>query len=554
MNKHQQIENRFKKARIRLDDQANRIVLQSLLSQWQQMPVPAFKARKLRRKIMIRKVSKFTAAIVLLVICLSIFYFGKTNSSVALGDVLQSMSDMPWLHANIKIKKAGHTEISQQWESFNPKIIIKIDKQGVISYRDYRKQILSVYNPDANTITLSPITDRLDRKGAQSPAEGIRYLIASFESRAGEVKREISTQNNIPVEIIYLKDDHQEMSLVLDIKRQVALAMTNRAMISDNSQEFVVVSVDFDYPDQGPQTIYDLDVPAKAKIIDYRPKGKVQDLIQKVQNQFDAGFEDHIAVVFKSWVNDQNQLEPSSVTVMRQKGNLKRVDRYHAYNFTGTKQNIPTMYPLIKDNWLNLMIPDVIALEDNKYGEFQLIFDGSASTLRTSFSGKVNVRIMRVNMFNAGEASESLAGLTRCSPSILMMSGADNTVKSELLKTNPEHPDWVGFKLVTSMHNTRIHNTTKQRISSFWFDPARDYICMERQTIKITDQGTLTFISKVLDTACTSKGTWYSRLIRITNSTPDYKGKMHHSVYEKRILVNTNPVFKANVFDGAVLQ
>jgi len=457
------------------------------------------------RIIMTSRVSQIkAAAIVLFIVCTCILYFGQQNQGVALGAIQEAMYGMPWIHTNATIQQGDQIQVRQEWECFDPKVHIWIDPEGVISYRDYSRETAHVYQPKANTITISSTTDRFNKKGPQSPVEAVKDMIAQFESKSGEIQREKATQDKISVEIIHLVDEHQDISLVLDMKRQIPLKMDMRGRIPETDQEYAV-SVDFDYPIQGPADIYDLDVPADAKVIDNRPQGDVQDLMQEVQKRFDTGYEDHMAVVLGSWVGDDNELEPKDIIVLRQKGNLKRVDNYHAFNFTGSKSHIPTLYPFIKDRWPNLTLEDVIALEDNKYGEFQLVFDGDKSTKRKNFSGKVDVKTIRVDMFQMG-GIESLAGLAWCAPSSLVMSGSDQQIKPVLLDDDPNHPGWVGFKLVTSMHdsNKRLPGTTiRQRISFFWFDPERDHLLMERKTLQTADEGTGTSVTNILETAQT---------------------------------------------------
>jgi len=505
---------------------------------------------------MTSRISKIAAAaIVVLIVYSGILHIGQKNQGVVLGAVTEAMSGMPWVHIDTSIQQGDQIQKRQEWECFDPKVHIWIDAQGVISYRDYSRETAYVYQPHANTITISSTTDRFNKKGPQSPVEAVKHMIARFESKSGDIQREKATQNQIPVEIIHLHDEHQDISLVLDVKRQVPLTMNGKGRIPETDQEYTV-SANFDYPAQGPVDIYGLDVPLDAKIIDNRPKGDVQDLIQEVQRRFDTGFADHYAVVLGAYVEEDSQPEPTDIVVMRQKGNLKRVDKYHAFNFTGAKSHIPTLYPLVKDRWPKLTVQDIIALEDNKYGEFQLIFDGNTSTKRTNFSGKVNVDTIRVDMFQMG-VIESLAGLAWCSPTALMMSGPDKQIKAELLAEDPKHADWVGFKLVESMHDSskRLSGTTiQQRISFFWFDPEKDHLLMERKNLEIADEGTRTFISSTLETAQTPDGSWYPKRIQTTASYPDHKGKMHGYTEEKRILLDTNPVFKDGVFDGASLK
>ena len=502
------------------------------------------------------KVTKIAAAaIVLVVVGTGILHIGTQDQGVALGAVEQAMYGMPWVHTNATIRQGDQIQVRQEWECFDPKVHIWIDPNGVISYRDYSGQTAYVYHPEANTITISSATDRFNKKGSQSGAEAVKDMIARFESRSGEILRQRTTHNQIPVEIVQLADEHQEISLILDLERQIPLKMDMQGSIPDTDQKYAM-SVDFDYPVEGPADIYDLGAPADARVVDNRPQGDVQDLIQKVQQRFDTGFEDHTAVVLGSWVADNNVLEPKDIIVLRQKGNLKRVDNYHAYNFTGSKSHIPTLYPLIKDRWPNLTIQDAIALEDNKYGEFQMVFDGDKSTKRTNFSGKVHMQTIRVDMFQMG-GIESLANLAWCNPSSLLMTGSDQQIKPELLPADPNHLGWVGFKLVRSMHDSskRLPGTTiRQSISFFWFDPERDHLLMERKTLETADEGTRTSVTSIIEIAQTPEGKWYPTLILTESSYPNYQGTISRHVEEKRILLDTDPIFKDGVFDGASLK
>ena len=558
MNEHRHIEDRLSKARIALNDRVNRAVLQDLLDQWGRTPARTSEKPGLRRKIMSSKVSKIAAvAIVLVVVGTGILHIGTKDQGVALGAVEQAICEMPWIHAKTTVSRGDQIQVRQEWECFNPKVHIWIDPEGVISYRDYSRETAYVYQPETNTITISATTDRFNKKGPQSPAEAIKDMIARFQSKSGEIHREKATLNQVSVEVVHLADEHQDISLFLDLERQIPLKMDMQGRIPESDQEYKM-SVEFDYPIQGPADIYDLDlgVPANAKVVDNRPQGDVQDLIEKVQQRYDTGFGDHTALILGSWVADNNELEPKDIIVLRQKGNLKRVDNYHAYNFTGSKSHIPTLYPLIKDRWPNLTVQDAIALEDNKYGEFQLIFDGDKSTKRTNFSGKVHMQTIRVDMFQMG-GIESLANLAWCNPSSLLITGSDQQIKPELLPADPNHLGWVGLRLVRSMHDSskRLPGTTiRQRTSFFWFDPERDYLLMERKTVETADEGTGTSVTRIIETAQAGVGKWYPTLILTESAFPDYQGKISRHVEQKRILLDTKPVFKDGVFDGASLE
>ncbi|NQV35686.1 MAG: hypothetical protein HQ515_23535, partial [Phycisphaeraceae bacterium] len=467
-----------------------------------------------------------------------------------------SMQKMPWVHVKATVHRAGQTLLHEEWECFDSKISIKIEPDGVISFRDYGLGTVSVYRPTDDAILISPVTDRFNKKGAGSGSAGVQAMISRFESQGSEVVRTATTQDDLPVEVITLKDQIQEITLVLDRDRQVPLTMETVARIPDTGEK-VTASAVFAYPDQGPTDIYGLGVSVDAQVIDNRPKGAVQNLIDEVQSRFYAGYGDHIAVLLESWVGDDNELEPKKIIVMRQKGNMKRVDRYNAYNFTGSKANRATLYPLVKDIWPNLTIEDVVAVEDNKCAEYQMIYDGDTSSQRTNFSGQVETHAIRTDLFQMGGGAESLVSFAWCCPSALMMSGSDQQIKPEELPDEPNRPGLKGFRLVTSMHtpDKRLPGTTiKQRINDYWFDPAKDYLLMEHRSLNQADEGDSTFVTRALETAQTASGQWVPKVILTESSYPDRKGGITHHSQEKRIMMNTEYEFKDDVFDLSTLK
>ena len=258
-------------------------------------------------------------------------------------------------------------------------------------------------------------------------------------------------------------------------------------------------------------------------------------------------------MLLDSRVGDDSELKPSKIVVMRQQGESKRVDRYTAWNFTGTKR--PTLYPLISQVWPNLTIEEAVSLEHTKYAVYQMIYDGSQSTQRTNFSGQVRIVSKQVDMFQMGSI-ESLVRYAWCSPSVLMVSGANRQIRCEILPDDPNRPGWVGFRLVASMHDAekRLPGTTvQQRITDYWFDPAQDYLLMERRSVAQRDESSSTTIDRTVETAQTSTGQWYPTLISRENIYPNREGEMTGNLWELRILLDTEPVFAEDVFDRSTL-
>lgn len=499
------------------------------------------------------RASRVTAAVIVLVLVLTGFLnFGNDTQGVALGAVLDAMNRQPWVHVKATVRQENQTQVHEEWECFNPKISISKDSAGVIDFRDYSQGTTYVYQPVKQTVTIS-VTPNFKKGGPQSPSEAFQELIARFESGSSSVTREKTTRGQVAVEVISMLYERQQITLVLDLERQLPIIMDVATHIPETGPE-AHITVEYDYPVPGPADIYSLGVPADVRVIDNRPQGRVQDLINEVQSRFDTGYQDHIAVVLKSEVEEGNELRPMQIIVMRRQGQMKRVDRYVANLFTGRNNVEPTLYPLIKDAWPGLSVEAVVSLEDTEYADFQMIYDGTQSTQRTNF---VQVRVTS----KPGDgfqwvSSKSLARYAWGSPSAQMMSGSKQQVKSEILPDDPKRPGWVGFRLVASMDDAEQRsagNTIKQRTKEYWFDPEKDYLLMERRTVTQREDSRSTTIDRTVETAQTSTGQWYPTLIRTESTFPGRKGDMIGNLYELRILLDTEPVFTEDIFDRSTL-
>jgi len=330
--------------------------------------------------------------------------------------------------------------------------------------------------------------------------------------------------------------------------------MENIATLPETSEQ-AVLSIVFDYPVEGPADIYAAGAPADVRVIDNRPKGNAADLVEQVQRRFDAAFEDHIAVLLESYVDSNEALEPAKIVAMWQQGRQKRMGRYHAYNFGSRRPEMATLYPAIKDTWPNLTVAEALGLISGEFAEYQLIFDGTTSTNWTKFSGRINVQTIRTDLFQMGGV-ESLAALARPNPSALMMTGSNTQKKLEALPADANHPGLVGFRIITTPSDPSGHlpgTTTRASVDSYWFDPGRDYLLIEKPGRSERDEGIYEFLTAATEIARTPAGTWYPARIRSTSSYPGRDGQIHHNTREQRILLDTSPVFEPGTFDAAAL-
>ena len=493
------------------------------------------------------------AATVMIVVVTGLVRMGEKDKGVALGALIESMHKMRWVHATGTVTRSGQVQKQEEWECFDPNIRIEIRPDGVIDYRDYGAGVAYFYEPHSNTVRIGSITDRPSTPVPDSPAAAMEMMIASWEKEGGQIRRESTTFEGILAQKIYVTTEHQEITLICDPDKKLPLAIDMTIIVPETGERQTIHGV-YEFPVQGPADIYSLDVPRDAKVVDNRLQGDLRELMDQVRKRFDGGFDDHIALVLESEMGDANELEPLRITITHQSGQLMRMDTYRARELTGGGGNTPTLYPAIKNLWPNLTIAGTIAMEDRRFAEQQAVYDGTTLTQRTTnSSGQVSVQTIPTNLFVMGQFGDSIASLAWPNTKTLMATSVNQQVKCEILPQDSNHPGWVGFRLVKTTENPSGPSREMAKLSrteSYWFDPARDYILMK----SIVRGGGMITERTTLDAAQMPGGKWYPRVLRIELYPPSTGGRIHHLVLEKRIQVDTSPVFDQALFKADSLR
>lgn len=491
---------------------------------------------------------KLTAAAIIFFCAVQLLnYFNDSydGSTIVLAKALESMKKSSWVYSIIETNTQQGKKIRHIWKSFDAHIDIIKEHDGTIKYADYSNKEVYVYNPNSKTITLSVHTDNYMLPGPKTPFEMLSRIIESVNNRKGKLTREKTRINGIEAElirIVYNDNPHAEsMFMVRDVKNNLLTKIEVQAIQSRTGEKFTIVET-FEYPEHGPDDIYSVGAPRDAKIVDIRPESPANVLVELIQNKFEEGFGDHIAVVLTSWIEEDGVTEPSSVDVLRQKGNLKRVDRYHAYNFQNRRPRPGTLYEEIKDNWLNLTIPQILKLEKDDALEYRAFFDGKQTvTLHESPNGIMKKHDKRVDIFKI-RTEDSLAGLTWTIPHKQIMGGSSKIKRDiQLLSEDPNHPDLIGYRFLEFAQT-----------DDYWFDPNKDHILIEYVR---RQQGSRPLLRTIVtQTGRTPDGKWYPRVIKTKSIYLNSQGETKSQSLEKRVLLDTNPSFREGIFDNVILR
>lgn len=495
-----------------------------------------------------RRFVKFTAAaiIVICVLQLSNYYNDSfNNSSLVLAKTLEKMTQTAWVYSTIETHTEQGKKIRHIWKSFDAHIDIIKEHDGTIKYADYSKKVVYKYNPNSKTITKSFHTDNYMLPGPKTPFEMLSDIIESVNNRKGTLTREKTRINGIETElilIVYKDNPNAESTLIVrDVQNNLLTKIEVQAIQPRTGEKFTILET-FEYPEHGLKDIYAVGAPRDAKVFDIRPEGHANALVELIQNKFEHGFGDHIAVVLTSWIEGDDVMVPSAVDVFRQKDNLKRVDRYHAYNFQNRSLRPGTLYEEIKDTWPKLTIPQVLKLEKDDSLEYRALFDGTQTvTLHESTNNVMKKQDMHIDVFKI-RTEDSLAGLTWTIPSQKIINGSSGIKRViELIPEDPNHPDLVGFRFVKFAET-----------DDYWFDPNKDHILIENVSRK---QGRNPFFRTIVtQTGITPDGKWYPKVIKTKSIYLNSQGETKIQSSEKHVLLDTNPSFQEGIFDNIILR
>ena len=510
------------------------------------------------RLIMKSKITKMAAAaVIIIVVLIGISEFGGSidGASKVFASMLEEMQEVPWVHAIVEVDQPKG--LVESWVSFEPSIMILKELDGTVRYANSSQEVQHVYSPEKNRITISTMPDTFSHMGPKTAFEMIGFMIDTLETSGARITREKTVQDGIQVEIIHAVSDVQDVIMIRDIERNLPISGEYKAI--ENIPNQINGKMRFEYPEQGPADIYAVGVPKDADIVDTRPKGSLKDLTQEIQRRFDKGFGDYIAVVLESSGSREdpnNPSYPNMVLVMRRSGQLWRLDRYLAVNTSLRKDDkTKSLYENIKDIWANPTIKQILESEDKEALIGQVLFDGKYTISCTQIRGKVHKSKWRGDTSRL--SPEVLPAIVWTNPFMLTMGNENEEKIIESLPVDPNHAQLIGLRVRTTAKDKNKdygqYNRPQEGTDDYWFDPARDYILLERRKEVGQKSGHSFSRSVVTAVAQTSDGRWYPKVIRTEYIRLSSNGEKQRRAREKRILLDTKPTFKQGIFDESSL-
>jgi hypothetical protein len=234
--------------------------------------------------IMSSPITKLAAAAAIVVAALiAIHQFGGSTDSTtrAFAEMKQAMEEMPWMHVMSREYHDGDEQINQQWLNFASKMMFKVTSEGSIWCWDYgpgQKQYF--YNPSIRTVTISELP-KGGLYGSNSPYNLLDILIEYMAEEGASIEQHSDKFNNRDAKVYEVEKTRPDeamsigravvakmkFTIIADIQTKLLIAGGMR-YLDKNNEIITHTKWEIDYPQTGPQDIYELGVPRTANIID----------------------------------------------------------------------------------------------------------------------------------------------------------------------------------------------------------------------------------------------------------------------------------------------
>jgi hypothetical protein len=289
------------------------------------------------RRIVRGRMTRLAAAAVLLAGLVLLMHLGEGSldlSNTALARVATAMNNVPWVHLHTTLLMEGKTRHYESWLSNPLQISAGNDENGRITWSELANRRQAVYHPARNTVVIS--------YASQTPTGNVIHPSApidAFRKQHGigdtAVTCEPGQHDGIDVDIYqathYSGPDAQRYlrsryKLVTDRKRHLILVSEQYDYGPDGTL-FHSDTTTWDYPQDGPKSLYDIGVPKSAKVLDFSPSPELLKVLDQYEAKRDSFPARYIAVVQHSRYDFAARSDKvDGMDVFYSHGALKRAD------------------------------------------------------------------------------------------------------------------------------------------------------------------------------------------------------------------------------------
>ncbi len=491
------------------------------------------------RIIMKSKITKLAAAaVIIIVIVTAISHLGVSidGTSIAFGDMVEAMQEKPWVHWQVT---SGTTDESliESWFCFERSLSAHKRADGTLLFNDDREKNQHTYDPQKGVIYFA--------YGQQETHEPDSLPVASFQlvpiimqylaEEALKITRKTIWQDGQELETISAQmikgSTAKQIELVRDVQQNLLISM--KVDYKDDSKNLFA---EFDYPQEGPESIYDLDAPQEAEVVSLVAPSDISQLIEKLDTLRQTSLTNYVALSVPA---DINQL-PTSFTDYRPQRYFSVKDELVCSIWRKDKERRRSQGYFSKEANDALSLGDLSADVQN--------FAQLLVPVCTNIYSKK--RVYHWQMLNGKSVRSIRRGL-------IEVYGRETFIEQicwpQIVTPQHEAVDW-NIESVTGEDNELLIMIERRSESGFtgrWFlNPARNYIC---QLYEHSGDFPINQM-KILEYAKTTNGQWYPRKILNTRYGRFKKdGEELPKTASRIIHLLENPVFPKGLFDPANL-
>ena len=229
---------------------------------------------QLWRIIMKSRIAKLAAAAVVIIVTLiGIDYFSGSvdPTSVAWGKMIENMKQLPWMHIIMESERDNGKQRFEVWVSFESQVGASKRSSGEATYLDGQMQVSYIYNPGEQAITVAYVDANEITKGATSVWNFWETWLKQVAEFSTESTTAIGEYNGRKARIYKFKASKNKMSyesmITVDISRNLPV-FGHQKSFDSNGNLIKAKDLYFDYPEEGPASIYDVGAPRNVRIID----------------------------------------------------------------------------------------------------------------------------------------------------------------------------------------------------------------------------------------------------------------------------------------------
>jgi hypothetical protein len=224
---------------------------------------------KIWRTIMKSRITKSAAAAVIIIAGFIVIYQSGGSidiATISFAQITQNMKQMPWMHA---VMEAAGDRL-EAWFSFERRVMASKRAGGEVRYQDDLKQTVELYNPNVNTVTVSRGTPHALAGMGSAAFDLPKIVLKLFEDAGEQVIHQTGRYKGKDANIFkmsgLLGGRDMKVEMAVDANINVVLHI-NQKVFDKTGKLATEVNAYFDYPEKGPESIYDVGVPRSAKTV-----------------------------------------------------------------------------------------------------------------------------------------------------------------------------------------------------------------------------------------------------------------------------------------------